>query len=288
MGRRADDRSGAILPQEDFLQNRDFNIWECYSAFESSYNDRLHFHNFYELSVIYEGTSRFLVNGAVFEMCAGSMQLIRPADYHRQLTRESEHIRYYNLMFSPAFLSPSLLDALEQTRAPLCVHAVDEDGRALLRMAARMHAEFTARPDDALSLVWLRGAVESICIYLLRNAGSESGARPEIPQEAVRRAVVYVQSHYRQPIRLADAAEAAALSPSYFSRLFHDVMGVPFSRYLTAYRLQEAERLLRAGDLPVQQLAAACGFASSTHFVTAFKARYGLPPAVWRARHRER
>ena len=52
----------------------------------SGFNQRLHFHDFYELSLIYEGSSRFLINGSAFVAAAGSLQLIRPSDYHRQMT----------------------------------------------------------------------------------------------------------------------------------------------------------------------------------------------------------
>ena len=73
---------------QDFLGGREYKIEDCYSEHESSYNDRLHFHDFYELSAIYEGTSRFLVNGSLFTMEKRSIQLIRPSDYHRQQAGE--------------------------------------------------------------------------------------------------------------------------------------------------------------------------------------------------------
>ena len=39
-----------------------------------------------------EGSSRFLINGSSFVAAAGSLQLIRPSDYHRQMTDTGKHI----------------------------------------------------------------------------------------------------------------------------------------------------------------------------------------------------
>ena len=74
-----------ILPAKEYLSNGLFSIQNCYSEAESSFNQQLHFHDFYELSLIYEGSSRFVA-------AAGSLQLIRPSDYHRQMTDTGKHI----------------------------------------------------------------------------------------------------------------------------------------------------------------------------------------------------
>ena len=81
-----------ILPAKEYLSNGLFSIQNCYSEAESSFNQQLHFHDFYELSLIYEGSSRFLINGSSFVAAAGSLQLIRPSDYHRQMTDTGKHI----------------------------------------------------------------------------------------------------------------------------------------------------------------------------------------------------
>lgn len=98
-----------ILPAKEYLSNGLFSIQNCYSEAESSFNQQLHFHDFYELSLIYEGSSRFLINGSSFVAAAGSLQLIRPSDYHRQMTDTGEYIRYYNLIFRQEVLSERIV-----------------------------------------------------------------------------------------------------------------------------------------------------------------------------------
>lgn len=273
-----------ILAPEFCLENREFNIWDCYSEYESSYNDRLHFHNFFELSVIYEGTSRFLVNESLFTMGNRSLQLIRPSDYHRQLTGRGEHIRYYNLMFSAAFLSEPLLHELNKVQQPLCATAGTADWEDIIRMTKKIYREFKQSPEDILSQIVIRANVESLCVFLLKNQKMENNVNIQVPQEPIRKAVSFIQKSYRSPIRLSDAANAAGLSPTYFSMAFHDTMGITFSEYLTEYRLQMAERYLRSRALSIKQIAAVCGFSSYPYFVTVFKERFGFPPGSWRSR----
>ena len=272
-----------ILISDYYLENREFNMWDCYSEHESSFNEQLHFHNFYELSIIYEGASRFLVNGEVFTMGIRSMQLIRPSDYHRQLTESGEHIRYYNLMFSAAFLSEPLLHELEKVQQPLCATVGTADWDDMLRLLKKIHKEFKQSSEDVLSQLYIRANVENLCIYLLRNQKAENTINPQLPQEPIRKAISFIQKNYRNPIYLSDAANAAGLSPTYFSMIFHNTMGINFSDYLAGYRLQVAQRYLQSSDLPVKQIAAVCGFSSYPYFVTLFKEHFGYTPGSYRS-----
>lgn len=273
-----------IITSEFYLENKEFNMWDCYSEYESSYNNQLHFHNFFELSIIYGGTSRFLVNGELFTMGNRSMQLIRPSDYHRQLTENGEHIRYYNLMFSAAFISEPLLHELEKVQQPLCAKVGAADWDDMLKMLRGIYKEFKGAPEDILSKIFIRANVEKLCIFLLRNQKAEKHTNIQVPQEPIRKAVSFIQKNYRNSIHLSDAAKAAGLSPTYFSRVFHDIMGSTFSDYLNNYRLQVAERYLRSSDLAIKQIAVVCGFSSYPYFVTIFKEHFGFPPGSWRSK----
>mgnify|MGYP005762274295 FL=1 len=272
-----------MLTPEYFLQEKQFNIWDCYSEQGSSFNGRLHFHDFYELSVIYEGASRFMVNGSEFTMGVRSLQLIRPMDYHRQLTGDGEHIRYYNLMFAADFISEPLLHALEECSGPLCVTDSTTAWNNIYQLIRKIMEEFTKNPDDSLSKIFIRCNVENLCLFILRHQQNECYTHTETMQEPIRRALSYVQKNYRQSIRLSDVAETARLSPSYFSTLFHTTMGVSFSAYLTGYRLQIAERYLRSSNLSIKQISTVCGFSSYPYFISAFKTLYGIPPGSWRS-----
>lgn len=280
----AQNRKWDILTPEEYLAGKLFHIGDCYSEHGSSFNNRLHFHNFYEMSIIYEGSSDFMVNGEVLYMKERSIQLIRPSDYHCQLTKPSEHIRYYNLIFSPELVSEELLQELAQSTGALCVDTELEDWADLRRLVQKMLCAFEQPEDRALGQLFIRCNVENLCIYLLSRCRDRPPSLVKAYREPVQRAILYVQRNYRFPIKLSDAAADAGLSPTYFSMVFHTAVGVSFSQYLSDCRLQAAERYLRSSELPVKAISSICGFASYSYFISAFRKRFGCPPAMWRRR----
>ena len=84
-----------ILPAKEYLSNGLFSIQNCYSEAESSFNQQLHFHDFYELSLIYEGSSRFLINGSSFVAAAGdsTIGLSQTDDGYRETYPLRKYVR---------------------------------------------------------------------------------------------------------------------------------------------------------------------------------------------------
>ncbi len=57
-----------------------------------------------------------------------------------------------------------------------------------------------------------------------------------------------------------------------------DALGVAPRAVLAGMRLERARELLRDADRAIGDIALACGFASQSHFATAFKVEYGVSP----------
>jgi AraC-like DNA-binding protein len=95
----------------------------------------------------------------------------------------------------------------------------------------------------------------------------------------LRRAVRYVDRHFREPITLADAAAQAHLSPNWFSERFRDHTGTSFQSYLQERRLRFARSLLAATGLSVTEVCHAAGFGDLSHFGRAYRRRYGAAPS---------
>ncbi|WP_328350515.1 AraC family transcriptional regulator [Streptomyces sp. NBC_00445] len=85
-----------------------------------------------------------------------------------------------------------------------------------------------------------------------------------------------------EPLSLADLASATGLSVSQFARRFKARTGCPPHRYLVRLRVEQAARLLRAGSLPIAQVAAACGFSHQEHLTRVLRSHLGTTPAALR------
>lgn len=96
------------------------------------------------------------------------------------------------------------------------------------------------------------------------------------------RAKEMLRSHLDGRIAIADIADACQLSRSHFTRAFRLATGHTPHDWLQAQRLAHARELLRASNLPLAEVATACGFADQSHFTRVFSRAEGAPPGQWR------
>jgi AraC family transcriptional regulator len=85
-----------------------------------------------------------------------------------------------------------------------------------------------------------------------------------------------------EPLSLEDLASAVGLGVSQFARRFGARTGCPPHRYLVRLRVERAARLLRAGSMPIAQVAAACGFSHQEHLTRVIRSHFGTTPAALR------
>jgi AraC-like DNA-binding protein len=99
---------------------------------------------------------------------------------------------------------------------------------------------------------------------------------------------VLVKRHYRRELTLAAVACALCCSPRQLQRAYAQFGGSTFQEDLRARRMTAAAELLAEQAIPVADVARLVGYSSGTHFARAFRRRYGLSPARFRERARDR
>ena len=97
-------------------------------------------------------------------------------------------------------------------------------------------------------------------------------------QKRVQQFLDYIEDHYKEPLTLADMADAFGLSREYFSRIFHASLGMTFSDHLSRVRIAHFYHDLSATDLPVMELLDVHGITNYKHFSKRFKEIYGCTP----------
>lgn len=115
-------------------------------------------------------------------------------------------------------------------------------------------------------------------------------SRPRPPARAVtglapwqlRRVTEYLDAHLSQRVELATLAGLVGLSQSHFSHAFRVSTGVAPYRWQLDARIRRAQRLLLENEEPLDDVAAATGFADAVHFGRVFRQLTGTPPAAWR------
>ena len=80
-------------------------------------------------------------------------------------------------------------------------------------------------------------------------------------------------------------AEDVGLSRAQLHRRMKELTGISVGEYIRKLRLQQAAKLLQAGDVSISQVTYAIGFSTPAHFTVAFKKYYGITPSEYMAKH---
>ncbi len=91
-------------------------------------------------------------------------------------------------------------------------------------------------------------------------------------------ALRYLHANYSQPVYASELADALCVSQTRLKEIFRESLGIPWGRYLRAYRIQRAASLLATTDRGIIDVAAAVGFESVSHFEASFRQYMGRSP----------
>lgn len=100
----------------------------------------------------------------------------------------------------------------------------------------------------------------------------------------LKRVVEFIESRLGTAVALADLAEVSGGSVFHFSRAFRNTAGDSPYRYVLRRRIERAKQMLGATDLPVAEVARACGFGSQANFAKTFARCVGTTPRRFRLR----
>lgn len=117
-------------------------------------------------------------------------------------------------------------------------------------------------------------------LALLAQTASDTPA-PQAGDPRLQRALTHICSRVRTPVSLADAAAAAALSPSRFRHLFVQETGTSFRAYVLWLRINVAIEAAMAGA-SWTDAAHEAGFADSAHLTRTHRRMFGIEPTAIR------
>ncbi len=108
------------------------------------------------------------------------------------------------------------------------------------------------------------------------------GARGRDSEARVQRSIGYMRDHLDQPLKLADLAAVAEMSPTHFCGVFRKVTGSPPGQFFTHLKVRRACELLDSTQQSVSSVARDVGFADQFHFSRVFKQIVGRSPMKYR------
>lgn len=133
------------------------------------------------------------------------------------------------------------------------------------------------RPDfDYFAAVELR--------YILMIFGKSIGESYEVDRR-LSSALSYIYMNIGDDIPISTLAELEHLSLSRFREVFREVTGLSPGSYIMQLRLARAKDLLARGELTINAVSSACGFADRLYFQRVFKKYVGITPNEYRLKY---
>jgi AraC family transcriptional regulator len=228
-----------------------------------------HSHEEPSLIVVAAGSYVERIDGREAEQRRGSMLLYPAGAVHSQRFGP-RGVR--KIVFSP---DPGCLEYLREHHVALDrPRSVTSEATAYL--AERVIAE--SRRSDAFAPVALEGlTLELLAAFARWNEDARRRPAPawiSMVHDALRNAAAEAPS-------LAALGAMVGKHPVHVARAFRRQFGISIGEFQRQRRLDRATELLQ-GHRSLTEIAFMCGFASQSHFCTAFKTAYGVTPSQHR------
>lgn len=233
----------------------------------------LHWHSYFEIELILSGKGKYVINDVGYDIEKHHMFFLSPTDFHYLLVEEDA--RLIHLAFDETVMDGKDLSRIFSVTKKAFVFS--PEGYEAFLSAARLLIEESKEEGEAAFRL-----LSYFLSRIFRESAAEAAADDK-HYKGIRKAIVYMDVHFKEKITLATLAAEAGYHPTYFSELFKKVTGETYTQTLTKLRIGYARTLL-SGGLSVSDACFLSGFGSLSGFLSVFKKHCGMPPSEYRAR----
>ena len=236
----------------------------------------------YLIHYVLDGRGLFRFHDKEYRLEAGYGFLIQPNELAFYQADEKEPWSYLWVGFGGSRAGEYLNAMGLSARHP--IFACDRD-QELYDIVRDMMEHNTFGVADDLRRNGQLGVFLSI---LAQSAGVVEKNEEDKGNQYVRKAVLFIQSNYCNPIKVTDVADYVCINRSYLYTLFQKLLGMSPQRFLTTFRITKARELLDSTSYPIESIALSCGYSDALVFTKAFHAMKGMSPSQYRKQsHRE-
>ncbi len=131
--------------------------------------------------------------------------------------------------------------------------------------------------------LYIKGKVyELISLYFNKSTDADVEQCPFLVDEdnvkRIRRAKELVIANMSEPPSLNELAKEVGLSLKRLKEGFKQIYGDSVYSFLFDYKMEYARRLLDSGQYNVNEIGLRIGYSTSSHFIAAFRKKYGTTP----------
>lgn len=240
-----------------------------------NYTFQPHFHDKAELVYVTDGEMNVILDQRTENIPKNHFCLILPWQIHGFTTLK--HSRSIILVF-PNRLIGSFIRNVDSHHSSSQVFEAEPE---ILELFMR-HLYLGPLPDEYIVsgiLLSLCHCFITQCTLLPAFSGQKTALTPDIMR--------YITTHYREDLNLKQVASSLGYSYYHLSHILNDDLGMSFSQFLNATRINLSLGKLRDTNHSITDIAYACGFSSVRSYNRNFKAIIGLTPTQYRTQLNE-
>ena len=249
----------------------------------------IHSHDCLEINLILEGTGHYIIENQTYPICPEDLFIINNAEHHMAV--HNGDLTMLVFVFTPEFVCSSPEEAgfldpfFERNR--YFSNTVDKRYEYYGQMTQHLQKiaeEYNKRKEgwELLVRAHLLMVLAYLNRYYLGRHALAPGGQQNRGYSRLRGVVEYIHSNYEKEMSLAELAEQAAMSKSYFSFYFTNTMKIRVFDYIEQVRVNHAAMLLKTTDQSVLEIALQSGFHSSAYFNRVFKKVMDMTPGAYR------
>ncbi len=158
-----------------------------------------------------------------------------------------------------------------------------KDGSITPSMAIVLNQLINFNLNHSIKDLYFKGkAYELLSLYFNRSEDADIEQCPFLVDETnvikIRKAKDIIVARMAEPPSLQELADEIGLSLKKLKEGFKQIYGDSVFSFLFDYKMELARKLLESGENNVNEVGLKVGYSTSSHFIAAFKKKYGTTP----------
>ncbi len=259
---------------------------------KSHFNFPLHFHEEFELNLIYNAKGAKRIVGDSVELINNyELVLIGPGLIHGWFDAEckNENIKEITVQFHKDLFDDKLLQrnqlSLIRNMLSLASQGILFDINTGKKISQRL--EQINNQKGFASVIELMYILHELSIaenarLLSNNFFSKTSAKVNNTNHRIDIALEYMNKNFERDITLSEVAKETNMAETSFSRFFKNTTGTTFSEHLIDVRIGHVTRMLIDTQKSIAEIAYHCGFNNISNFNRIFKHKKSCTPKEFR------
>lgn len=290
--------------EDYFFPNRKYCLLDTREFKE--YEIGMHFHEFYEINIVLNGTGIHHIEDNMYKVEKGSVFVIPPKIYHgyqNLVGLEVYHILinskytaryatelecmngYLNLFNIDPIIRSNTEYSFFLTLDEAELKFITELTEILEKIKSASESDYKDDYDLLMNSMGLN-IIETLCLYYEKQR-SEGNKKYTKRYKSIADNVQFICNNYDKKLTLKILADNINMSTSAYIKLFNKVFKIPPMQYVANYRLSKAKSMLENTDLTITEIAQRTGFYDSAHLNKIFLSVEKTSPTEYRRIHKK-